>query len=158
MSWDDRWMDMATLVASWSKDRSRKVGAVIVDERNIVVSLGWNGFPRGIDDTIESRHQRPAKYKYTVHAEMNCILNIRNHFSLDNCKMYVTLYPCAHCAQSIIQSGIKYIIAPEPNWDDATYKDDFSITRELFYEAGITVFHVDGEHQEAASDDELKRS
>ena len=61
MSWDSRWMDMARLVGSWSKDRSRKCGAVIVDSRNVLVSIGWNGFPRGINDDVDARHERPTK-------------------------------------------------------------------------------------------------
>ena len=56
MSWNKRWMDMAKLVASWSKDRSRHAGAVIVDVRNVLISIGWNGFPRGVNDSVDSRH------------------------------------------------------------------------------------------------------
>ena len=75
MSWDLRWMSVASLVATWSKDRSRKCGAVIVDSRNVLVSLGWNGFPRGVADSPDYRHERPEKYLWTEHAERNAIYN-----------------------------------------------------------------------------------
>jgi dCMP deaminase len=140
--WDKRWMDMTYMVASWSKDRSRKIGSVIVDDKNILVSIGWNGFPRGLNDNIDSRHQRPIKYKFSVHAEMNSLLNKHGH-SLQGCKLYVSWYPCANCAQAIIQSGIKEIIAIEPNWNDPTYKEDFAVTREMFEEVGIFVRYYD---------------
>jgi dCMP deaminase len=73
--WNERWMSLAMMVASWSKDRSRGTGAVIVDGRNVLVSLGWNGFPRGVNDDVDARHERPAKYRWTEYAERNAIYN-----------------------------------------------------------------------------------
>jgi dCMP deaminase len=119
MSWDNRWMDMAKLVAGWSKDRSRSCGAVIVDSRNVLVSIGWNGFPRGINDDVDVRHERPAKYLWTEHAERNAIFNAAaNGHPTKDCVMYLPWYPCADCARAIIQSGISEIICIEPDWDD----------------------------------------
>jgi len=136
-------MDMAQLVSSWSKDRSRKVGSVIVDQRNIVLSLGWNGFPRGIDDNVDARHQRPVKYKFSVHAEMNAILNHQGN-SLLGSSLYATLFPCANCAQAIIQSGIKEVITTRPDFEDETYKEDHRITMEMFKESNVNLRYFDG--------------
>ena len=69
-NWDNKFVELSNLVASWSKDTNTKVGAVIVDEDNIVLSMGYNGFPRGCDDSIESRYEKPIKYLYTEHALM----------------------------------------------------------------------------------------
>jgi dCMP deaminase len=57
--WDKRFMELAKQVSTWSKDKSTGVGAVIVNDKKKVLSLGFNGFPRGVDDDVESRHERP---------------------------------------------------------------------------------------------------
>src|SRR2546421_12647437 len=69
--WDGRFMELARHVGTWSKDRSRQVGCVVVGPDNSVRAIGFNGFPRGLDDENEHRHQRPAKYLWTEHAERN---------------------------------------------------------------------------------------
>ena len=112
MNWDDRFMGLARHVASWSKDRSTKVGAVIVDDRQRVLGLGYNGFPRGVNDDVEDRHERPAKYQWTEHAERNAIFNSVG--TLDFCTIYIPWYPCADCARAIIQCGIKKVVAIRP--------------------------------------------
>ena len=142
-TWNKRWMDMAILIASWSKDRSRYAGAVIVDDRNVLVSIGWNGFPRGIDDDVDARHERPAKYKWTEHAERNAIYNAaaNGHHTRD-CIMYLQWYPCADCARAIIQSGIIKLVCKEPDWNDTIWAADFEVVKEMLDEAGIiTVFY-----------------
>ena len=140
MSWDSRWMDMAKLVASWSKDRSRTCGAVIVDDRNVLVSIGWNGFPRGINDDIDSRHERPAKYKWTEHAERNAIYNAAaNGHPTRGCTMFLPWYPCADCARAIIQSGISAIICTEPDWSDHIWAADFSVVKEMLEESEVSI-------------------
>ena len=145
-TWDQRWMDLARLVASWSKDRSRKVGAVIVDERNSVVSLGWNGFPRGLDDDVEERHERPTKYQFTEHAERNAIYNAASIGArLLGCRIYVPWFPCADCARAIIQSGLTEMIAIRPDLNDPTYGSDFRMVEVMLAEAGVVVRYVDGE-------------
>ncbi len=138
MSWDDRWVGMAQLVANWSKDRSRKTGAVIVDFRNVLVAVGWNGFPRGIDDNVEIRHERPAKYQWTEHAERNAVYNAAaKGISTAGCRMYQAWYPCADCARAIIQAGIVELIAVEPDWSDAKWGSDFTEVRNMLAEAGV---------------------
>lgn len=145
-NWDNRWMDLARLVSGWSKDRSRQVGAVIVDPRNVVVALGWNGFPRGIDDNIDCRHARPAKYLWTEHAERNAIYNAAaSGASTRGCRIYLPWYPCADCARALIQAGIDEMIAVKPDWSDPTYANDFAVVREMLQEAGLQVRFLAGD-------------
>jgi dCMP deaminase len=103
--WDYRFLDLADLVASWSKDPSTKVGAVIVDSKNRVVSLGYNGFPRGVEDVVMDRE---VKLLRTIHAEENAL-----HFAyrdVEGCRMYVSMPPCAKCSAQIVQRGISEVI------------------------------------------------
>jgi dCMP deaminase len=146
-------MGMCNHIASWSIDESRKIGAVIVDDRNDVISMGWNGPPRGIDDTQERIHIRPEKYKWYEHAERNALYNAAaNGRKLVGCKIYQNMYPCADCARGIVQSGIVKVITVEPNWDDATYRDDFAVTRLMLEQAGVSVQFIEGEHLERKDD------
>ena len=136
-------MDLATLVSTWSKDRSRKVGSVIVDSRNVLVSLGWNGFPRGIDDDVDRRHERPEKYFWAEHAERNAIYNAAaNGHTLRGCRLYVLLFPCASCTRAIIQSGIQEVITGEPDWNDYKYKESFRASLRMLGEAEVYVRFV----------------
>lgn len=108
-------IDMAKLVASKSKDRSTKVGAVIVGPDDEVRSVGYNGFPRGVDDEEDSRHERPKKYLFVAHAEANAIFNAaRVGIPTKGCTLYMNFYPCpcAECTKAIIQAGIVRIVGP----------------------------------------------
>ncbi len=146
MTWNDRWMSLARMVATWSKDRSRQTGAVIVGDRNVMLSIGWNGFPRGCDDDVAERHERPAKYKWTEHAERNAIYNATAvGISMTGATLFIPWYPCADCARAIIQVGIAEIVCVEPDWLDATWGDDFAVVREMFAECGISVVWHDSE-------------
>lgn len=143
MSWTTRWMDMAKLVASWSKDRSRHAGCVIVDERNVLVSIGWNGFPRGINDDVDARHERPIKYSWVEHAERNALYNAAaNGHPTKGCTMYLQWYPCADCARAIIQSGLSKLVCYEPDWNDSVWAKDFAVTREMLEESSVEVCFV----------------
>lgn len=110
MDWDEFFLGLAEHVSIKSKDRSTKVGAVIVGPDNEVLSLGWNGFPRGVGDDPEwydNRYNRPDKYEWTEHAERNAIFNAARHgIALRGSTMYTTHAPCASCARAIVQSGI----------------------------------------------------
>ena len=144
-NWDRRWMDLASLVSTWSKDQSRKAGSVIVNERNVLVSLGWNGFPRGILDDVPSRHERPVKYLWTEHAERNASFNAAAEgHPLKGCRLYVQMYPCADCARAIIQSGIQEVISIAPNWNDSTYQKSYQVTGKMLSEAGVSVRFFSG--------------
>ena len=102
--WDMRFLDMAKLISSWSKDPSTQVGSVIVDSNNRVVSVGYNGFPQGISD--DSRlDNRETKYKMILHAERNALLFAQR--PLEGCTIYTYPFmPCPSCASMIIQSGL----------------------------------------------------
>lgn len=139
-NWDAKFMGLARHVATWSKDRSTKVGCVIVDNRQRVVSLGYNGFPRGVDDDDDSRHTRPAKYAWTEHAERNAIYNTLT--DLYGTTLYIHWYPCMDCARAIVQSGIARMVAVEPDWNDKRWGESFDNTRELFNEVGLDVEFV----------------
>ena len=139
-NWDKKFIKLSSHVSTWSKDKNKKVGAVIVDNDNIVLSMGYNGIPRGCDDTDESRYERPIKYLFTEHAERNAIYHAARHgVSLKDCKLYVTLFPCADCARAMIQSGITKLIAPEPNLNHEVWGDHFKAAIQMMEEAKIEI-------------------
>ena len=111
ISWDEYFMGVAILASKRSKDTNTQVGACIVDQNNIILSTGYNGFPYGCSDDVYSwsRTGEDTKYSYVVHAELNAILNARGK-NLSGAKIYVDLFPCNECAKAIIQSGIKEVI------------------------------------------------
>ena len=104
-------MNLAKEVSTWSKDPSSQIGAVAIGPKGQVLSQGYNGFPRGIEDTEYRLYNREIKYKHVVHAEMNCIFNATyTGVSLDGASMYVYGLPvCTECAKGIIQVGIKSV-------------------------------------------------
>jgi len=135
--WDIRFLDMARQVASWSKDPSTRIGAVVVRDRKIL-STGYNGFPSGIEDNPDRLNVREVKYKYIVHGEMNAIYNAVEHgVSLKGATLYAIGLPiCSECAKGIIQVGIKRVVIPRQIVAEQWIKScDF--TKELFAEAGI---------------------
>jgi dCMP deaminase len=139
-NWDKRFMDLAKLVATWSKDRHTQVGAVIVSQDNTILSVGYNGFPRGSNDEIDSRHERPAKYFYTEHAERNAIYNaVRSGVCLKDSKIYLPWFPCVDCARAIINSGIKDVVAIIPDWNHPRWGEQMKISEELFLECGVKI-------------------
>jgi dCMP deaminase len=139
-NWDERFMNLARHIAEWSKDRSTKVGAVIVGPSNEVRAIGYNGFPRGIDDDVPGRHERPEKYLWVEHAERNAIYNAaRIGIPVAGCKMYLPWFPCMDCARAIVQSGIETLIAIEPDVADPKWGEDFKRAIDLFKEARVTV-------------------
>lgn len=111
INWNEYFMGVAILASKRSKDPNTQVGACIVDENNIILSTGYNGFPYGCsDDKFPwDRSGEDTKYKYVVHAELNAILNARGK-NLNNARIYVDLFPCNECAKAIIQSGIKEVV------------------------------------------------
>lgn len=116
LDWHEFFIGMCVFVSKKSKDRSTKLGAVIVGSNNEVLSIGYNGFPRGVDDSVEEFHERPLKYSITEHAERNSIYNAaRQGIKLDGATMYLPFYPtpCSDCARAVIQSGIKRIIGTD---------------------------------------------
>lgn len=141
VDWNKRYLELAEYISNWSKDLSRGVGAVIVDIDNRVVSFGYNGFPSGVNDNIEERHSRPAKYDWTVHAEENAVVNAaRIGASTKNCTIYLNLFPCARCSGLIINAGVKKVVcSKKPNFQDDKYGDEFKISYEKLQEAGVEI-------------------
>ena len=135
--WDARWLEIAGVVSTWSKDPSTQIGAIAVKDKRLV-STGYNGFPRGIQDYDDRWNNREEKYKYVVHAEMNCIYNANYHNqSLKGSTMYIVGLPVCHeCAKGIIQAGVVRVVA---EFKDAPLKwaRSTEITEKMFKEAGI---------------------
>ena len=126
ITWDEYFMGVATLSGRRSKDPSTQVGACIVSQDNKILSMGYNGFPKGCSDNEfpwgkEHELDDPynAKYFYSTHSELNAILNYRGG-SLEGSKLYVTLFPCNECAKAIIQCGIKKVIYGDDKYGDTS--------------------------------------
>jgi len=135
--WDKRFLDIAKSVSTWSKDPSRKIGAIAVRNRKML-STGYNGFPKGIEDSQERYDNREVKYQYVVHAEINCIYNAaENGISLRDSTLYIYGLPvCGNCALGIIQAGVTRVVSVSEGtpdrWIEAIRK-----TNEIFKEAGV---------------------
>lgn len=133
-NWHERFLGLAQHIATFSKDPSTKVGAVIADQHHRIVSMGYNGFPRGVQDTPERLTNRETKYEMVVHAEINAILFAQCDLS------QMTLYtypfpPCSRCAALIINSGLRTVLAPvvtEERW-----KASCALAVDMFSEAGV---------------------
>ena len=139
-SWMNKYLDLAGHIACWSKDPSTKVGAVAVGKGGQILSQGYNGFPRGIADTNDRLSNREQKYKFVVHAEMNCIYNATlNGVSLDNADLYVSGLPvCSECAKGVVQVGIKRVFMCYPENIREKWNESFKITMDIFKEAGVS--------------------
>lgn len=140
MKWDERYMDLAKAVSSWSKDPSRQIGAVAVSPQGSVLSQGYNGFPRGINDTEVRLRDRDKKYKYIVHAEMNVIYNATyNGVSLDGSTLYVYGLPiCSECAKGIIQVGVRRVVLQSQDIPER-WLTSWDLTKKMFDEAGVEI-------------------
>ena len=133
-------MGLASYVASWSKDPSTKVGAVIADCNKRIVSLGFNGFARTINDD-ERLNDRAVKYAMVLHAEENAILFAGRNLS--DCSLYVSgLPPCSHCASLIVQCGIKKVYAWKQEIPER-WQENIKLTQEIFAEAGVTLEFIE---------------
>ena len=143
INWDEYFIGVAKLSAKRSKDPNTQVGACIVSEDNKILSMGYNGFPRGCSDEefpwgmdLELSDPYNAKYLYSTHSELNAILNYRGG-SLEGSKIYVTLFPCNECAKAIIQAGIKTII-----YEDDKYANSPSVraSKRMLNAAGVRYY------------------
>lgn len=144
MKWNDYFFNICKVVASKSKDPSTKVGAVIVGPANEIRATGYNGFPRGTNDSEERLDNREVKYKWIVHAEMNAILAAaRTGISLEGCTLFCYWYPCHECAKAIIQTGITRVIVSGEfmkNRGITGWEESFELAKQMFKEAGIQAF------------------
>lgn len=136
ISWDEYFMGIALLSANRSKDPSTQVGACIVSEDNRILSIGYNGAPRGLHDDVMKWDREggvmDTKYAYVCHAELNAILNYRGN--LEGGKLYVALFPCNECAKAIIQSGIKEIIYKDDKYADT---DLIKVSKTMLNTCGV---------------------
>lgn len=128
-----------------SKDRSTKVGAVALDDAMVIKGSGYNGFPRGVNDYRDERHERPAKYRWTVHAEMNVIAQAARPVLEGTTLILTSLHPCAICAGMLIQAGVKRVVAPEIRHQGTgelrfDWSEDEKIAFEMLSEAGVDVY------------------
>lgn len=146
LKWDEYFMFSAKLASKRSKDPSRQVGCVIVNNMNRIIGSGYNGFCNGISDdllpwTKTSENALENKYLYVCHAELNAILNSSG--DIKNSALYTTLYPCSECSKSIIQSGInKIIYCSEPDWT----KDTYIAARKMFSIVGTVIIKYTGQN------------
>ncbi len=142
ITWDEYFMGLAHLSAMRSKDPNTQVGACIVDQDHKVVSIGYNGFPRGCNDKIfpwkREGSMLNTKYAYAVHAELNAILNSPR--SLKDTILYVSLFPCNECAKAIIQSGIKKIVYESDKYADT---EGVKASKRMLEAAGVEFEQLD---------------
>lgn len=140
ISWDEYFMGVAKLSGMRSKDPNSQVGACIVSSDNKILSMGYNGFPRGCSDEdypwAREGESLETKYVYVVHSELNAILNYKGT-SLEGAKLYVSLFPCNECAKAIIQSGIKTVV-----YDSDKYAGTFGViaSKRMFDSAGVRYY------------------
>jgi dCMP deaminase len=141
----EKFFKLAQFQASlFSKDKSTQVCALFIDPESLhVLSTGFNGMPRNIDESIEKRWERPEKYKYIVHAEANGIYNAcRSGVSLKDSVCIVNFFPCSNCAKALIQVGVKEVISVYPDFKHPNYGTDFNYSLEMFKEAEIPITYL----------------
>lgn len=147
LEWNTYFMTMVYLIAMKSKDQKSHLGAVIVGPDREVRSTGYNGLPRGCNDNLPERQERPEKYFWFEHAERNAIYNAaRTGIPLNGCTMYTNGVPCTDCARGIIQAGLKRVIVHKewvdntpPRWKEHAQRSDI-----MFMEASVDVDIYDG--------------
>lgn len=142
-SWDEYFIDLANTVRTKSKDPSSKIGAVVVGVDKEVLSTGYNGFPRGIDELDDARWTRPVKYEYVSHAEANAIFNAaRIGVSLKGATLYLVgfgppSYPCTECSKAIIQAGITRVVGHAYKPMQAGWEESCAFAGALLEEASV---------------------
>jgi dCMP deaminase len=137
--WIERYFALARLVATWSKDPSTKVGAVIVGKNRKQIAVGYNGFPVGIEDTAERLEDRPTKYRLIQHAERNVLDNAA--FDLEGATLVTTQFPCDECAKSIVSKKIKRVVAP-PMPSREPWREASLWAQRILEEAGVEIVVV----------------
>jgi len=143
MNWTDYFLQIAEVVKLKSKDESTQIGAVIVGKDREILSTGYNSFPRGLDDNLPERQERPVKYFYFEHAERNAIYNAaRVGIPLDGSTIYLTSgLPCSDCARGIINSGIKRVFCKREctTKNKEKWMESQEISHQMLLECGVRV-------------------
>ena len=136
--WDKRFCELAKYISEWSKDPNAKVGAVLFSKKGGNISIGYNGFPMGVEDSAERLEDKEIKLELVVHAEVNALIAAGSRAS--GSTVYVWGKPiCARCAGPIIQAGVKRIVALGPEDTDSHWDKSGKSAHEMFLEAGIIV-------------------
>lgn len=137
--WDERFCDLAKYISDWSKDPKAKVGAVILSKAGGDISVGYNGFPMGVEDSAERLDDQDIKLELVVHAEQNAIIAAGSRAI--GSTIYVWGKPvCARCAGTIIQAGVKRVVALAPNPDgESKWDKSGKFAHQMFLEAGVKV-------------------
>jgi dCMP deaminase len=159
--WDLYYFRQVYCLSLMSNDRSTKIGAVIVREDNSAVSVGYNMTPTGLNTDIEARHERPEKYKWFVHAELNAILEAAKYgYAVNGCRIYTQGIPCVDCAKAIVQSGITELHIhgdwekhANKLWDG--WKGRLIDSIEMFNECGIKINYYYGSMSDGSISDDL---
>lgn len=145
LKWDSRFMRIAEEISIWSKDPSSKIGAVIVNDERRILATGYNGFPRGIEDTEERLADRDQKYPRIIHAEMNALMNaLYSGVSVKDATIYVHGLPvCSECTKSVIQSGIKRVVIANPKDSVEKWKEQwYNLSKPMYDESGVIVSYL----------------
>ena len=152
LSWDEYFMGIALLSAYRSKDPNTQVGACIVNDKNHIMSVGYNGLPIGCSDDEypwdREGDSLNTKYPYVCHAELNAILN-NSGASLEGCRIYVALFPCNECAKAIIQSGIKQVIYLSDKYAQSA---STKASKRMFDSAGVEYRHLELDRKQITVD------
>lgn len=135
-----KFIPIAQAIASLSKDPSTKVGAVVVDDDGTILSVGYNGFPRGVEDDPKRYSHRGTKLELISHAEANAVAQAARVGArlLGSTLVVTSLHPCSNCAKLIIQAGIKKVIAPTIN-PMSSWLQEWEIATKMFIEADVDV-------------------
>lgn len=142
--WDIRFVELARHIAQWSKDPSTKVGCVVVGPDREIRSTGFNGFPRGIEDSAARLDDRDQKYPLICHAEENAIMHAaRIGVALKGCTAYVTWPPCTRCARSLVQAGVGEVVFPANLAIPERWRADFDLSMTMLAEAGVRTREVE---------------
>lgn len=147
--WDARFMRLAKEISTWSKDPSSKIGAIIVNDNRQILSTGYNGFPRDIQDTEERLNNKEEKYPRIVHAELNCLLNaLYNGVSVRHGTLYVYGLPvCSDCTKSVIQAGISRVVVNMSAFNNEKWVEQWDrLSKPMFQEAGVHITYLNTEH------------
>ena len=142
LKWDNRFMEMAQVISTWSKDPSSQIGAVVVNDERRILATGYNGFPKGIADTEERLNNKEEKYSRIIHAEMNALMNaLYSGVSLKDSTLYVYGLPvCSSCAKCVIQAGVKRVVIPTIKTNKANWQAVWELeSAPMFAESGVQI-------------------
>ncbi len=138
--WDKRFYGMAEYVAGFSKDPRCKVGSVVVTADRRQFSIGYNGFPRGTADIKQHLMDDEVRQQLMVHGEINSIVN--SPFSVADCTLYATKYPCHACAGIIANARIVRLVCPRGDLDHARWGQSYRIAADILLNAGIEIVFI----------------